>query len=73
MGRIYEDLHSKCCDVPLEDADANYKFVQAHPDTRWYKCTECGAYWGRQRMKGSWHVDPDSYTHNGAVKKIRGA
>ena len=70
--RIYEDMHSRCCDAELQDAPADYMYKTKNPDTRWYVCTDCGAHWGRHRMKGTWKVDPYDYTDNDKVKAALG-
>jgi len=70
--RSYEDIRSKCCDASMTDAPSDYRFLRMMPDTRWFICDDCGAHWGRHRMKGNWKVDPEDYTHNDKVKAALG-
>lgn len=70
--RTYDRIHSKCCDVELQDAPDDYRLKTTNHDTRWFVCTECGAHWGRHRMKGTWRVDPYDYDNNPKVKAALG-
>lgn len=70
--RTYADMHSRCCDVALQDAPSDYMYKQQNPDTRWFVCTGCGAHWGRHRMRGTWKVDPYDYSENDKVKAALG-
>jgi hypothetical protein len=70
--RSYADMHSRCCDVPLVDCAEDYRYRAHNPDTRWFQCPECGAHWGRHRMKGTWKVDPYDYTNNPKVRAALG-
>ena len=71
-GRVYEDLHSMCCDAALKDVEQYYVYKIKNPDTRWYACTECDARWGYHRMKKTWSISPQDYSHNEKVKKTLG-
>lgn len=71
-GRVYEDLHSQCCDAALRDVPPHYVYKIKNPDTRWYMCSECDAHWGYHRMKGTWRVDPYDYTDNVKVRAALG-
>jgi hypothetical protein len=70
--RTYEDIRSRCCDAALADAPDGYMYKVKNPDTRWFVCSDCGAHWGRHRMKGNWKVDPYDYTDNPKVRAALG-